>query len=111
MALLACAEDEQHSLPVYALATGCWVESRVLGARTLRSALAGAVRTPAPAAVFVWSQQAVTGDPAALSALPGSCPPYRLVLGGPGWWGEPPRGAVRVASLEEAMARVAAATA
>ncbi|MGW6499988.1 MerR family transcriptional regulator [Nonomuraea angiospora] len=115
MALLACAEDEQHSLPVYALAaalaTGCRVESRVLGARTPRGALAGAVRVLAPAVVFVWSQQAVTGDPAALSALPGSRPPYRLVLGGPGWWGEPPRGAVRVASLEEAMARVADATA
>nr|BFE87053.1 hypothetical protein GCM10020093_096540 [Planobispora longispora] len=46
--LLACAEDEQHSLPIYALAaalaTEHRIESRVLGARTPFSALAGATR-------------------------------------------------------------------
>lgn len=113
LALLACAEDEQHSLPLYALAaalaTGCGVESRVLGARTPAAALAGAVRTVSPGVVFVWSQQGATGDPAPLGTLPAVRPPYRLMVGGPGWRGELPRAAVRVGSLEDAVRRITAA--
>ncbi|MFI9560232.1 MerR family transcriptional regulator [Nonomuraea endophytica] len=113
LALLACAEDEQHSLPLYALAaalaTRCRVESRVLGARTPPAALAGAVRTLSPGVVFVWSQQWATGDPEPLGALPALRPPYRLMVGGPGWRGELPRAAVRVGSLKDAVRRITAA--
>lgn len=112
-ALLACAEDEQHSLPVYALAaalaTRCRLESRVLGARTPTAALAGAMRALSPGVVFVWSQQRATGDPEPLGALPALRPPYRLMVGGPGWWGDLPRAAVRVGSLEDAVRAITAA--
>ncbi|MFI6292795.1 MerR family transcriptional regulator [Nonomuraea sp. NPDC050790] len=108
LVLLACAEDEQHSLPVYALAavlaTRNRVECRVLGARTPYGALGEAIRTLSPGVVFVWSQQRDTGDLAPLGGLPASRPPYRLVVGGPGWWGAGPRRLVRVTSLDEAVA-------
>jgi hypothetical protein len=48
-------------------------------------ALAAAIRRTGPNTVFVWSQTAETGDPAWLEALPAARPPYRLLVGGPGW--------------------------
>jgi DNA-binding transcriptional MerR regulator len=108
--LLACAEDEQHSLPVHALAAVLAaehaVQTRVLGARTPYSALAAAMRGLGPAAVFVWAQRRGTGDPAPLAALPG--PPERIVIGGPGWPAALPAGITRATSLEEAVSRVLA---
>ncbi|WP_217919998.1 cobalamin-dependent protein, partial [Actinomadura sp. BRA 177] len=86
--LLACAPEEQHSLPVHALAAAlaeAGVNALVLGARVPPPALAAAIRRAGPNAVFVWSQTAETGDPAWLEALPASRPPHRLVVGGPGW--------------------------
>lgn len=110
--LLACAQDEQHSLPVYALAATLAVErqvaTRVLGARTPYPALADAMRRLGPAVVFVWSQQAATGDPAPLAALPAPRPPSRIVVGGPGWPPDLPRKVVRVTSLGEGVSRIAA---
>ncbi|MBN6057537.1 MerR family transcriptional regulator [Nonomuraea sp. RK-328] len=105
--LLACAEEEQHSLPVHALAaalaTDRRVDTRVLGARTPHAALADATRRLGPAVVFVWSHLAATGDPAPLAALPALRPPARIVVGGPGWWpGLPPR-VTFVASLQDAV--------
>ncbi len=86
--LLACADNEQHSLPLYALAAALAerrVETRMLGARTPPQALADAVSRTGPAAVFVWSQTAATGDSAPLADLPRQRPPPRLFLAGPGW--------------------------
>ena len=57
--VLACAEEEQHVLPVYALhaeLAGRGVDVRQLGGRVPRQALAHAVSTVRPAAVFVWSR-------------------------------------------------------
>ncbi|MEW9531266.1 MerR family transcriptional regulator [Microbispora sp. NPDC049125] len=107
--LLACAEDEQHSLPAYALAAALAelaVETRVLGARTPYSALADAMRRLGPAVVFVWSQQRMTGDPAPLSGLPRLRPASRVVAGGPGWWDGLPPGTARVSTFREAIATV-----
>ncbi|MEV4835352.1 MerR family transcriptional regulator [Nonomuraea sp. NPDC049486] len=109
--LLACAEDEQHSLPVHALAAALGevgVQTRVLGARTPYAALAHAMRRLGPVVVFVWSQQAITGDTAPLAALPRLRPACRIVIGGLGWQGEPPPGVVRVSTLPEAVARITA---
>ncbi|MEV0590053.1 MerR family transcriptional regulator [Nonomuraea cavernae] len=107
--LLACAEDEQHSLPVHALAAGLaerGVDARTLGARVPYSALAAAMRRLGPAVVFVWSQQETTGDPAPLAALPALRPPAKLVVGGNGWWEPLPRRVVRVRSFDEAVSAV-----
>ncbi|MGW2161320.1 MerR family transcriptional regulator [Nonomuraea sp. NPDC001699] len=107
--LLACAEEEQHSLPVHALAAALaeqGVQTRVLGARTPYAALASAMRRLGPAAVFVWSQRAATGDTAPLADLPHVRPACRVVIGGLGWRGRPPSGVVRVSTLPDAVACV-----
>ncbi|UBU18486.1 MerR family transcriptional regulator [Nonomuraea gerenzanensis] len=107
--LLACAEDEQHSLPVHALAAALAerdVQTRVLGARTPYTALAHAMRRLGPAAVFIWSQQAATGDTAPLATLPRLRPACEIVIGGLGWHGEPPPGVIRVSTLPDAVARI-----
>lgn len=87
-ALLACVENEQHSLPVHVLAAALAeraVPARVLGGSVPREALAAAVRRSGPAAVFLWSQLAATGEPDQLEGLPALRPAPRVVVGGPGW--------------------------
>ncbi|MGV9773895.1 MerR family transcriptional regulator [Streptosporangium sp. NPDC003464] len=111
--LLACAEDEQHSLPIYALAavltTDHHVETRVLGARTPYPALADAMRRLGPAAVFVWSQLRETGDPAPLASLPLLRPASRVIVGGPGWGDGLPPSIPHATSFREALTRISAA--
>ncbi|MGW4472443.1 MerR family transcriptional regulator [Nonomuraea sp. NPDC004354] len=111
--LLACAAEEQHSLPVYVLAAALTVdrrvETRVLGARTPYPALGDAMRRLGPSVVFVWSQQSSTGDPAPLAGLPAVRPPAGIVVGGPGWGGALPARVTRVTSLEEAITVIAGA--
>ncbi|WP_153532447.1 MerR family transcriptional regulator [Actinomadura macrotermitis] len=111
--LLACAPEEQHSLPVQALGAGLaqeGLEVRVLGARVPYPALAGAIRRTGPAAVFVWSSTAETGDPRPLADLPGTRPALRLIVGGPGWAdGALPAGTRRVRTYAGAVAAARAA--
>ncbi len=101
--VLACGEEEQHVLPVYALhaeLAGRGVDVRQLGGRVPRQALAHAVSTVRPAGVFVWSQVPGTAQPGLLESLPAG---PRIVLGGPGWRDRPLPPAVHLAgSLEEA---------
>ncbi|GII91226.1 MerR family transcriptional regulator [Sinosporangium siamense] len=108
--LLACAEDEQHSLPIYALAAALTseyhLETRILGARTPCPALSESINTLRPAVVFVWSQLESTGDASRLASLPGLLPGGRVVAGGPGWRGPMPAGVMKVASLRTAIALV-----
>jgi DNA-binding transcriptional MerR regulator len=103
--LLACADDEEHSLPLYALAAALaerGVRTTMLGARTPPPALADAISRIGPAAAFIWSQTAATGDPAKLEGLARQRPPLRLFTAGPGWQGTPPGGRA-VGSLSEAI--------
>ncbi len=86
--LLASAPEDQHALPLHALAaalaergTGC----RVLGGSLPASALQAAVRRIGPSALFVWSQLAGPGGAAAVADLPVQRPPTAVVVGGPGW--------------------------
>lgn len=113
--LLACAEDEQHSLPIYALAatltTDHRVETRVLGARTPYPALADAMRRLGPSVVFVWSQLPATGDPAPLASLPVLRPPSLVVAGGMGWREGLPTSVRHVTSFQDALTRVLTALA
>jgi hypothetical protein len=109
--VLACAEDEQHALPVMrspprSPSAGC---RPVLGARVPRDALAEAVRRIGPAAVFVWSQLDLTGRPEQLAVLPVLRPPVPLVVGGPGWRPELlPADVHRVSRLDEAVEHLVA---
>jgi DNA-binding transcriptional MerR regulator len=91
-ALLTCSENEQHSLPLYALAAALaelGVPSRTLGAALPAAALHSAVARTGPSALFVWSHSAATACTGPLEALPVTRPPTRLIVGGPGWLGVP----------------------
>lgn len=111
--LLASAEGERHSLPLYALAAALaerGISTKNLGADLPRRSLADAIRRTGPGAVFIWSQLPATGDLAALPALPQRRPGNRLLLGGPGWCrGRPPAGVRQVHSLPDAVTEVVAA--
>ncbi len=112
--LLASAEEEMHSLPLYALAAALaerGVPSRLLGARVPRDALAAAFRRVGPPALFVWSQSAATGDPGQLVELPSLRPRPSVVVGGSGWPQRLPPGVVRAESLPEALGALLAAAA
>jgi hypothetical protein len=111
--LLASAEDDQHSLPLHALAAALaerGIGSRVLGPDLPYFALAAAVRRTGPGVVFLWSQVAATGDPVALPDLSPRRPGARLILGGPGWDRERiPAAARLVGTLPGAVSEIAAA--
>ncbi|MFC0507422.1 MerR family transcriptional regulator [Micromonospora costi] len=87
--LLSCADEEQHTLPLEALAAALaevGVGYRMLGARVPLPALLEAVDRTGPAAVVLWSHTPATADPAQLSALLAARRRPLLVLAaGPGW--------------------------
>lgn len=112
--LLACADEEQHSLPLEALAAALAqadVACRLLGARMPPAALSDAVGRTGPAAVVLWSHSRATGDPAQLTALvthPGR--PLVIVAAGPGWRADTlPVGVAQPGSLREAVTLALAA--
>ncbi|GAA4939124.1 MerR family transcriptional regulator [Actinoplanes utahensis] len=88
-ALLAAADEEQHTLPLEALAAALaesGVPSRLLGARVPPRALLDAVERTGPAVVVLWSQLPTTGGVAQLqSLLDLPHPPVVVAAAGPGW--------------------------
>ena len=114
--LLAAADEEQHTLPLEALAAAlaeAGVPSRLLGARVPPQALSDAMARTGPAAVVVWSSTSRTGDPEQLRRiLAGPHPPLLVAAAGPGW---PPRdlsaGVQPLGTLTEAVRIVSAAAA
>ncbi|GAA2330313.1 MerR family transcriptional regulator [Dactylosporangium salmoneum] len=106
--LLACADDEQHSLPIEALAAALaadGVPARSLGARVPPSALRAAIRRTGPSAVLVWSHLRVTAAPEQLEAvLAERNRPVVLAAAGPGWHRPSvPSGVVFPDSITEAL--------
>jgi DNA-binding transcriptional MerR regulator len=113
--LLACADEEQHSLPIEALAAAlavAGVPARSLGARVPPAALRSAVRRTGPVGVLVWSHLPSTADPAQLEAiLAERARPVLLAAAGPGWDERQPAGVVRPGSLTEALVMLTSALA
>lgn len=110
--LLAAAEEEMHSLPLYAVAATLAEQgrsARILGARVPRDAMAAAFRRLGPAALFVWAQLPANGDPGQLSELPVLRPAPVVVVGGPGWPLALPDGVQRADHLADAVGRLVAA--
>jgi hypothetical protein len=87
--LLACGNDEQHSLPLEAVAAALAendVPSRLLGPRVPPRALKDAVSRTGPAVVVVWSHAPDTASPDQLTQLlAGSWRPVLVAAAGPGW--------------------------
>lgn len=87
--LLACADEEQHTLPLEALSAALaerGIPSRLLGARVPLEALLAAVRRTGPRTVMLWSHTSSTADPAPLRVLSSHRPaPVAVAAVGPGW--------------------------
>jgi hypothetical protein len=114
--LLAAADEEQHTLPLEALAAAlaeAGVPSRLLGARVPPRALGDAMIKTGPAAVVVWSQTTRTADPEQLRRLvTGPHPPVLVAAAGPGWaTRDLPAGVPQLNSLLDAVRIVSAAAA
>ena len=105
--LLAGAPDEQHALPLHALAAALaeeGVATRTLGPAMPGPALRASVQRTGPAVLFVWSQLAGTADPRVLADLPVTRPPTAVLVGGPGWdTGRLPSRAVLAVDLPDAV--------
>ncbi|GGM20271.1 MerR family transcriptional regulator [Micromonospora yangpuensis] len=111
--LLSCADEEQHTLPLEALAAAlseAGVAYRMLGARVPPAALVEAVNRTGPAGVVVWSHTRATADPRQLTALL-AVPrrPLLVLAAGPGWRADTlPAGVVRPIDLAEAVSLASA---
>jgi DNA-binding transcriptional MerR regulator len=106
--LLACADEEQHSLPLEALAAAlasAGLQCRMLGARVPQHALVAAVRRTGPTAVVLWSHTPDTADLDLLMAITAErVRPLVVAAAGPGWFREKlPAGVVTPDSLGEAV--------
>jgi hypothetical protein len=117
VALLACVEDERHTLALDALRAALAERGaavRMLGAATPTPALCAAIERARPGAVLVWAQTARTARPsllaepvAAVHAAGGL-----LLAAGPGWERRRlPAGVDRVESLHNAVLLTVGATA
>lgn len=87
--LLACAENEQHTLALDALRAALASRGtavRMLGAATPTAALAHAVQRCSPGAVVLWAQTTRTARPSQLTALRQQPSAGAVVIAaGPGW--------------------------
>jgi len=87
--LLACTDDEQHSLPIQAVAAALaqqGVPSRMLGARVPPEALRSAVRRTGPVAMLLWSHHPRTAAIGQITAFTGDrSRPMLIAAAGPGW--------------------------
>ncbi|MGX6604414.1 MerR family transcriptional regulator [Micromonosporaceae bacterium Da 78-11] len=105
--LLAAADEEQHTLPLEALAAAlaqAGVGSRLLGARVPVQALLDAVARTGPAVVVLWSQLPRNADLSHLTRLAAAPhPPLLIAAAGPGWPHELPPGVVQLTNLTEAV--------
>ncbi len=106
--LLAAADEEQHTLPLEALAAALaegGVPTRLFGARVPSRALLDAIGRTGPAAVVLWSQRAATGDVEQLVRVRDvPHPPVLVGAAGPGWpVGDLPDGITRLTGLVEAV--------
>ena len=103
--LLACLDEEQHSLPLHAVAAALaerGVAVRQLGMRVPASALASAVRRSGPAVVLLFAAMPVVSVEE-LRELTRVRPSPRLLVGGPGWPLDIPPSVSRIGGIGQAV--------
>ncbi|WTX00113.1 MerR family transcriptional regulator [Streptomycetaceae bacterium NBC_01309] len=108
--LLACTDQELHTLPLHALNAALierGIPTRMFGAALPADALGRAVDRTRPSAVVLWAQHADTADLDALHLLR-DIPGTAVLAAGAGWGTPgPARDTVRLASLTQALAVLA----
>ncbi len=106
--LLACIGEEQHSLPLHAIAAALaerGVLARQLGMRVPSEALASAVHRSGPGVVLLYAALPVlTVEP--LTVLAKMRPVPYLLVGGPGWPDHLPSTVHPVTSLSDAVEHI-----
>ncbi|MGW2230145.1 MerR family transcriptional regulator [Streptomyces formicae] len=112
--LLACVPGEQHSLALDALTAALSERGhpfRMFGSAVPVPALTAAVRRIGPSAVVLWSQARSTASvplaqhvSSARWGVKGARGRPAMILAGPGWSGQPVKGARRPLLLHEALA-------
>jgi hypothetical protein len=111
--LLAAADEEQHTLPLEALAAAlaeAGLACRQLGARVPPRALDDAVTRTGPTAVVLWSHMPGTGDVDQLARVrEHPRPPLLLAACGPGWPAVLPDDVARPTTLGSAVQLLQAA--
>jgi MerR family transcriptional regulator, light-induced transcriptional regulator len=110
--LLGCAADEQHSLPLEALAAALaerGVASRMLGARVPANAWRDALVRTGPAAVLIWAHASGTADYGQITDATRTPPRPAIVAAcGPGWDpGSLPDGVMLLTDFRRALAVIA----
>jgi MerR family transcriptional regulator, light-induced transcriptional regulator len=107
--LLTCVPDEQHSLPLYAVAAALaerGLACRVFGAALPVDALSAAIRRTRPAGVLVYAALPVQAETTEL-VLRRTNLSTRFLIGGPGWdVHDLPPYAERVTTLGQAVHRL-----
>ncbi|MGW2836281.1 MerR family transcriptional regulator [Streptomyces sp. NPDC001493] len=116
--LLACAPDENHTLPLEALTAGLMQRGlpvRMFGAALPVEALEEAARRTGPASIVLWSQGRSTASRPLAQRIAsiewgvrGARTAPAVLLAGPGWAGHQPDGVLRPTSLAEALALLSA---
>jgi DNA-binding transcriptional MerR regulator len=86
--VLASAEDDQHSLPVFAMEAALaetGLASLVLGARLPAQSLASVAQRLGPRVVFVWASLPRADDEPVVDVLASLGPETTVIFAGPGW--------------------------
>lgn len=108
--VLTSAEDDQHSLPVFALEAALAEQGQgsfVMGARLPWESLADLAQRVVPDAIFIWATLERRAERSFSSAIESLPPETRLIVGGPGWGSLPVAGAQRAHDFAEALAMIA----
>jgi hypothetical protein len=109
-ALLACVPEEQHSLPLLALAAALRERGDsvvCLGARVPVDALVAAATRLRPRSLVLWASVPELALIAPITAVPSQRPPIRIMVAGPGWADvRLPITIKRLTSLSDALAQL-----
>jgi hypothetical protein len=100
---------DSHQLPVWAVGAGLaerGIRFVHLGSGIPLESLGDVITRTGPRAVFLWSQIKDASNCEDLTELPSLRPNPRIVIGGPGWVNEPPRGVHVANDLMSAVALI-----
>lgn len=107
--VLGSMSGDPHQLPVWAVGAGLaerGIRFVHLGGSMPLESLGDVIARTGPRAVFLWSQIKGASNCDDLAQLPSLRPNPRIVIGGPGWSNEPPRGVHAASDLLSAVALI-----